>query len=251
MSIIAINGYSGSGKDTVGNIIQDLTSPEIPNYSKFQYGEWIPIKGASRWQIKKFAAKLKEVCSILTGIPIEKFEDQEFKKTELGPEWNRKLLDVIGQGVFATVDTPMTVRNLLQIAGTNALRDRLHENVWVNALMVDYVRPSHWENRYYDELNRKGFAGREQVWGELPNWIITDCRFLNEAKAIKDREGIIIRVNRPGVKPVSNHKSETELDNYSFDYVIENDSDLKSLESKVSEILSDLHILEKSTPIIK
>ena len=31
---------------------------------------------------------------------------------------------------------------------------------------------------------------------EYPNWIITDCRFPNEAKAIKDRDGISIRVNR-------------------------------------------------------
>lgn len=31
----------------------------------------------------------------------------------------------------------------------------------------------------------------------MPNWIITDVRFPNEAQAIKDRGGVLIRVNRP------------------------------------------------------
>ena len=35
----------------------------------------------------------------------------------------------------------------------------------------------------------------------VPNWIITDVRFPNEAKAIKDKGGILIRVNRDNWKP--------------------------------------------------
>lgn len=61
MAIIGVSGYSGSGKDTVGKIIQKLCPK-------------------SNWQIKKFAGKLKEIASLLTGIPALKFEDQEFKK---------------------------------------------------------------------------------------------------------------------------------------------------------------------------
>jgi hypothetical protein len=276
MAIIGINGYSGSGKDEVGKIIQNLTSPEIVDYATFEYGEWIPMKGVSKWQIKKFAGKLKQVCSILTGIPIEKFEDQEFKKTYLGPEWDYWTVSMLHEGNLITqegrflskeqaedyvgfmVETygtfelefvvgmkQMTVRQLLQETSTDSLRDRLHPNVWVNALMADYVRPSHKEARYYDEINKRGLAGYEEVWGEYPDWIITDTRFLNEAKVIKDRKGIIIRVNRPGVKPINNHKSETELNDYDFDYVIDNDSDLKSLESKVYDILTDIESQNK------
>ena len=44
--------------------------------------------------------------------------------------------------------------------------------------------------------------------GTFPNWIITDVRFHNEVKAIKDRKGILVRVERPAIK-FSNHESET------------------------------------------
>mgnify|MGYP002478018656 CR=1 FL=1 len=62
--IIGINGKIGAGKDTVGTIIQGLL---------------LTNKNQSS-DIKKFAGKLKQIASILTGIPVKKFEDQEFKK---------------------------------------------------------------------------------------------------------------------------------------------------------------------------
>ena len=87
-----------------------------------------------------------------------------------------------------------------------------------------------------------------------PNWIITDMRFPNELKAVKDRNGITIRVNRPDVLTNSitgksfpikvhrkEHESETSLDSAIFDYVIQNDGTLEDLIQKVREIL----ILEK------
>ena len=80
----------------------------------------------------------------------------------------------------------------------------------------------------------------------FPNWIITDVRFPNEAKAIKDRGGIVIRVNRTyytedkkyiiGYDPFETHPSETALDDYEFDYVIENDGSLDELITKIKLI---------------
>jgi hypothetical protein len=146
--IIGINGKIGSGKDTVGSIIQYLTSDcgDVNNKSYRDYDLFLIMGGNSDWEIKKFAGKLKEIASLLTSIPIEKFEDQEFKKTMLGPEWN------------------MTVRDFLQILGTEGLRDGLHTNVWVNALMCTY--------------------------DEHSNWIITDMRFPNEMEAVEKRHDI-------------------------------------------------------------
>ena len=60
--IISISGKIGSGKDTVAEIIKQMSFDKP-------------------WEIKKWAGKLKEVATILTGIPVEKFEDQEFKQT--------------------------------------------------------------------------------------------------------------------------------------------------------------------------
>jgi len=192
--IIGISGYSGSGKDLVGTIIQEIS--------------------LNKWHIKKWAGKLKTIASILTGIPVENFEDQEFKKTLLGPEWGTvKDIPLNGVPVFADMqfNSLMTVRDFLQKLGTEAIRDSLHENTWVNATMVDYTAES--------------------------NWIITDTRFPNEAEAIKKAGGIVVRINRPGVQPINPHPSETSLDDWSFDAVINNDGDVSDIVHKVGLLL--------------
>jgi hypothetical protein len=185
--IIGINGYAGSGKDTVGTILQQIDKD-------------------SHWEIKKWAGKLKQVAELLTGIPVEKFEDQEFKKTNLGKQWNDR------------INNPMSVRDFLQKLGTEGLRDGLHTNTWVNALMADYKCVP---------------ADRAPNGWDCPNWIITDTRFPNEAQAIKDAGGIIIRVTRPGIGPVNDHPSETGLNQWKFDYEIQNDSSLNELINSV------------------
>lgn len=252
--LIGINGYAGSGKDTVGKIIQYLLSAFngvnlekiLNNYEEY---EWM-LEEQSEWEIKKYAGKLKEIASLLTGIPVQKFEDQEFKNTYLGSEWRVHGL-------------PMKVREFLQYLGTNALRECLHQNTWVNALFADYK--SSYERNIYKHndgqstasLRKDGFLEKELLEKEnwnltntfsdgFPNWIITDVRFPNEAKAIKDRGGIIIRVDRPFVKPINSHASETALDNWNFDYKIGNVSDLKSLAFTVENILLKENLLTKN-----
>lgn len=192
--IIGISGYSGSGKDLVGTIIQEIS--------------------LNKWHIKKWAGKLKTIASILTGIPVENFEDQEFKKTLLGPEWGTvKDIPLNGVPVFADIqfNSLMSVRDFLQKLGTDAIRDNLHENTWVNATLADYTTES--------------------------NWIITDTRFPNEAEAIKKAGGIVIRINRPGVQPINPHPSETSLDDWEFDAVINNDGDVSDIVHKVGLLL--------------
>ena len=77
--IIGINGKIGSGKDTVGKIIQYLTAnEEVKQVTTLE--EWLDsddLNGRDfNWKIKKFAGKLKQIASLLTGIDVEKFEDQ-------------------------------------------------------------------------------------------------------------------------------------------------------------------------------
>ncbi len=226
--IIAISGYSGSGKDLVGKMIQYYTS-ECSNKESMYYrpfDRFVEAGGGSElrnfdhhyyteWEVKKFAGKLKDIASMLTGIPLHKFEDQEFKKTNLGPEWG------------------MTVRDFLQKLGTDGLRDGLHENTWVNALFADYI-PSHsqWTEGPLDIYK----------YGLLPNWIITDCRFPNEAEAVKKYGGVIVRINRPGNTAVNAHPSETSLDDWTFDYTISNDGTVEELLAKVATLVETIMV---------
>lgn len=252
MAIIGVNGYSGSGKDTVGIIVQYLNCPdvnELPieeavnNYKNYQDY----LEESSGWEIRKFAGKLKDIASHLTGIDIEDFEDQDFKKTLLGTEW----WTPCDEGM-----QPMSVRDFLQKLGTDALRNGLHTNVWVNALMADYKQDvdlntyryakGYIENRESQEHEKKfPISHYMEYLDEVPhpNWIITDTRFPNEAEAIKKKKGIIIRVERPGIKPINAHPSETGLDSWKFDYKIVNNSDLFNLKQNVQQILKHAKIL--------
>lgn len=83
---------------------------------------------------------------------------------------------------------------------------------------------------------------------QMPDkWIISDTRFINEVAAIKERGGVVVRVNRPAdvdENPAeSKHASETALDDYTdWDYVIENDGTLEDLVEKVRKMLTHFKI---------
>jgi hypothetical protein len=225
----------GSGKNTVGDIIEKIClTNEGPVFEQ-----------------KSFAGKLKQIASLLTGIPVEKFEDQEFKKSLLGDEWGvvkDNPLNAIPVFEDVQFNHLMSVREFLQKLGTEAMRDGLHTNVWVNALFADYKSKR--------ELLQADGTWIESDTGEVdfavsikyPKWIITDMRFPNEMDAVKERGGITIRVVRPhgytnphtGVykeMPLSYHPSETALDDAKFDYEIINDGEIVDLIEKVKTIL--------------
>ena len=240
MALIAIGGKLGSGKDTVGEIIQYLTG--VDANGKFSKGlNW---SHTSSFEIKKFAGKLKTIASLVTGVPVEKFEDQEFKQKYMSEEWNNPNPVIYENGNKAWM--PMTYREFLQKLGTEAMRDGLHTNVWVNALFADY-HPT--PNKSMEESFEEQFVtGRSEIHYKLPNWIITDMRFPNEMEAVVERKGITIRVVRSfnhkmGSKETGTldltplHPSETALDEAKFDYEIINDGTLEDLVEKVREIL--------------
>lgn len=259
--IIGISGKIGSGKDTVGKIIQVicyLDKIKIPfTMAAFNYNLEKHFSGNAYygdWKIKRFAGKLKETVSLLTGIPVADLEKEEIKSTMLSREWwNYKALDsgtpakplFKNYPAYATdeivkelgenrINKP-TYRDMLQKVGTECMRDIIHENVWVNALFADYK----------GELGGAGMTDYD-LTTIYPDWIITDCRFPNEAAAIKKHKGIIIRINRTikfagtaeeWKNSKHNHPSETALDNHTFDYSISNDGTIEDLVNNVREIL--------------
>lgn len=215
MSLIAISGRANSGKDTVAGIIQDLTSP-------------LPLM-EHPFQIHKFADALKDCTCRILGCTREQLEDREYKEKELGVEWDAWQYDFTGE--LATKEQveksgeltqnffkyrPMTPRLLMQLLGTDCGRQILHPNLWVNSTFAKY-KPS-------------------------DSWILTDCRFENEASAVKARGGVVIRIER-GKLDLNVHESESALDSYSeFDYVIYNDGSIDDLVVKVRDMLNELNI---------
>lgn len=242
--IIALNGYAGVGKDVVGTMIQYLIckpgKPSIEEViaNKAEHEWW--LEEGSNWEIKKFSNKLKIIAAIMLGLDDESiFEDQKFKDSILGSEWSIPSIVTTYEGKTTASDyKPMTVREFLQRLGTNAIRNGLHENAWMNAAFAEY--------KPIKEVTKED-AGYNNEWfhvhkTKFPNWIFTDCRFPNEAQKIKELGGIIIRIDRPGVKPANNHPSEIALDDWKFDYKIANVSDLTALMFTVEGILKHAKI---------
>lgn len=108
----------------------------------------------------------------------------------------------------------LTPRLLLQLIGTECGRNIIHPNVWINATMSDYrdnilrlkdgfipegadfIKVEDYLEKRVKGDSVKLYSRIEASESVYPNWIIPDVRFPNEAQAIKDRDGIIIRVHR-------------------------------------------------------
>ncbi len=271
-NLIGISGKIGSGKDTVGNIITHLVSPGYCDENGELYDDFHMFPNRhSPWEIKKFAGKVKDIVCILTGCNLVQLEDSDFKNSKLSDEWIRYgyadgFKHIHEDGVKTTVminkqcskevyeyekgvnwqtayKSHITYRELMQYIGTDLFRNKFHEDTWINATMNDYrplgISKEHWNKTKSLYKNDMGY----------PNWIITDVRFPNEFKAIKDRGGLVIRVNRNSwfkdeqekfLKErgsITSHQSETALDNYAFDYTINNDSSIEELISIIKQLL--------------
>lgn len=98
------------------------------------------------------------------------------------------------------------VRRLLQTMGV-AARNHLSETIWVSAALTNM------------DINK--------------HYVITDVRFYNEFRVLKDISAELWRIERPGVGPVNNHVSEKELEKLSADRTLLNAGTLEELEQLV------------------
>jgi hypothetical protein len=103
----------------------------------------------------------------------------------------------------------------LQRMGTEAMRKNVDDDIWIKATMRKVIS-SH---------------------------VITDVRFPNEAKAIKEAGGVLWRIDRPSLGPAEDmHVSETALNDWdSWDAVIVNDGTTVELGEKVKTIMEKEH----------
>lgn len=112
----------------------------------------------------------------------------------------------------------VTPRHILQRCGMAARE--IHDNIWVEAVL----------------------RGSESLADSL--MIIPDVRFPNEFAAIRERDGMIVRIIRPGVLIEGHdHPSETALDHLpgnAWDMTYVNNGTLKDLEAFAVAIIDTL-----------
>lgn len=104
------------------------------------------------------------------------------------------------------------VRRMLQSLGVGA-REVFGDNFWVARAML-------------------------KINGFQDNCVITDVRFRNEAKAIKQYDNAQIwRIKRDGVGAVNSHISELEMDEYKVDQILVNRGTIEDLNNLVESRL--------------
>lgn len=191
--MIGLSGWARTGKDSVAGILD------------WEHG----------FERDAFANTLREALEALDPIVgADHWDDVEIRLSEV-------LRDVEGwEGVKDSLFAD-EVRGLLQRLGTDAGRNLLGEDIWVNALI----------DRHFDAFGEA--HGVERL-------VISDVRFPNEADTIRAYGGYIWRVKRPTVQPANGHSSESAMDDYEFDAVIYNDGDLFDLSRRVKLALTGI-----------
>jgi hypothetical protein len=154
------------------------------------------------------------------------------------------------------VNKSAETRIKLQYYGTEYCRNGGNWNIKDNFIMFN--EPRIWIKGLYLQIKNilsKSYDISKDIF------IISDVRFINEADFIKSLGGRIIRIishTRNNIRlleeakknytidsdidnfiqRIQNHESETNLDNYNFDYSINNEPDNKNVESEINLIIN-------------
>jgi hypothetical protein len=164
-----------------------------------------------------FAKSLKDAVSCMFNWDREMLEG----KTDESRAWREKP-DKFWSEKFGKDVTP---RWVLQHFGTEVMRENMLDSIWIDSCM----------SRYKGE-----------------NTVISDTRFENEIKTIRNNGGKIILVKRGqdpewfvsyvegNIAPTNVHYSEYAWAKSDFDYTIENNGTLKDLHQKVDAVIHQL-----------
>jgi len=176
-----------------------------------------------------FASTLKDAVSLVFGWDRTLIEG----RTKQSREWREQ----VDSWWAERLNIPhLTPRWILQYWGTDILRNHFHDDLWIASL----------ENKLRNSQD---------------NVVVSDCRFPNEIRGIRQSGGFVIRVSR-GEEPwwydiavrANNgnenaqavldshniHASETSWVNTEFDYVLDNNGTLENLFNQINDLVQYL-----------
>jgi len=199
MKIISISGKAGSGKDEAHRLMSSYLSSIGKTHTRIS-----------------FASQLKDNLSAMFNWNRDRLDnDTAYKEgNTLDDGSTDPACDMLG----------MCRREVMQIYGTDAVRNNLHTDTWIIVTKLAMLTGK------FDSYDY-GF--------------ITDCRFLNELEFTKSMGGKTIRINRSGIDTTltgfTNHSSELEWQKWDqWDHVIENRVDLNAPHTSLQQFQSTL-----------
>ena len=167
--VIGISGKKQAGKDT------------LANYAKVLLGDV---------EICSFADALKECCISIMGLSHDSCYGSDNDKN-MPTQYLWENLPTIITNKYGKIRGFMSAREILQIFGTDIMRNMFSQKIWVDATL-----------RRINNI-------------ECSFVVIPDVRFVSEVNAIMGLEnGYLIRLTRKVFE--DSHPSETELDDFDF-----------------------------------
>jgi hypothetical protein len=168
------------------------------------------------YQRMAFADPLREMTAAIDPmVGTRPVWDAETKSLELVPVHYSEAVELLGYEA-AKLRYP-ELRRFLQRIGTEYGRNLHHEDYWVEMAMARTI-------------------------GIDAPVVFTDVRFPNEADAIVDQGGVIVRVERgQGLDGTgATHPSETAMADYPVHFVLDNAGDLTHLATGVTALVADI-----------
>lgn len=235
---IGLNGYAGSGKDTLAKALRIMLDNDFTSFEEFltfynehegystnnhfKYATYSGYNsGTSRCMCIAFADQLKTICANLFGIPTDRFYynkgnsfvcvNKDFEYTEdipVGHIINAKEFYYNNDMILSSDERYyMSLREILVYVGTYLIQQNVNRLTFINIVNNQIIK---------EASNNKNL-----------NYVIcTDVRFQHEFDYIKKKHGIMINIVRDDVKQLDNVAEHNfdDADEDEFDYIIENNS---------------------------
>ncbi len=194
--LIALTGLAGSGKDTVADLLVTHAG-----FYKLAFADALRNEVCNAFGIEPLHLSHRDTKEHpMTTLALSKCLDTAFA--------DRMIVGHQQSGNPINPNAPRSPRQIMQWWGTDYRRQQ---------------DPNYWTQQLASRINYRARAGLDH------RFVITDCRFENEAQLVRDFGGLIWQVNRPGlVAPVSAHVSEVTGEAFAPDAAIDNSADLKT-----------------------
>jgi len=197
--IIGIVGKKGSGKDTLANYLWSY-------YGHKKYA---------------FADPLKHGLVHIFGFTYDQLWGDE--KEDIDERWGvspREILQIFGTEIFQYA-VPKSMPNLK--SG--------NREFWVKRFEI-------WLDNEKNVIRAFNQLSNDSNVDHLLKVVISDIRFNHESNKIKELGGMVIKIERNIIdNEYSDHSSETELDDITYDHIITNNGTIEELHNKIYNII--------------
>ena len=225
LQIIALTGLAGTGKDTAADILATHCG-----FTKLAFADALRAEVQAAFNVPAELLTRRDLKEMPTAaLALVECTDMGFIGALVRASVYAEMRAALTQGIALDqhwLNAPHSPRQILQWWGTEYRRAQ-RVNYWLE-LLRDRIRQLH------------ALDGRSR-------FVITDCRFENEAAMIRAMGGVVWQITRDGVQSVEGqHASATDGTRLNPSVVIDNSGTLHSLREAV---LGEWLALETQTDV--